>query len=139
MNEHVVRTTRGRVITNPPIARLLFDDTRFAVVWFVVRILVGYEWLSAGFEHLTDAKWMSGDSLKAFWTNAVQIPASGRPPIAVDWYRSFIQSLLDAGAYTWFAKLVAFGEFLVGVALIIGFFVGVAAFIGGIMTFNYVM
>ncbi|HEX3050517.1 MAG TPA: tRNA 2-thiouridine(34) synthase MnmA, partial [Aggregatilineaceae bacterium] len=28
---------------------------------------------------------------------------SPRPPIAYDWYRSFIQSLLDAEAYTWFA------------------------------------
>lgn len=139
MSEHVVRTPRGRVITNPPIARFLFDDTRFAIVWLFVRLLVGYQWLTSGLDKLNDPKWMVGDTLKAFWTNAVQVPSSGRPPIAVGWYRAFIQGLLDAGAYTWFAQLVAVGELLVGIALIVGLFVGIAAFFGGFMNFNYVM
>jgi thiosulfate dehydrogenase [quinone] large subunit len=47
--------------------------------------------------------------------------------------------MLDAGAYTWFAKLVAVGELVVGVALIIGAFVGVAAFFGAFMNWNYIM
>jgi thiosulfate dehydrogenase [quinone] large subunit len=46
---------------------------------------------------------------------------------------------LDNQAYTWFAKLVAYGEFLVGVALIIGAFVGVAAFFGAVMNWNFMM
>lgn len=139
MSEHVVKTPRGRVITNPPIARFLFDDTRFAVVWLVVRLLVGYQWLTSGLDKLNDPKWIAGDTLKAFWTNAVQIPASGRPPISAGWYRAFIQGLLDAGSYTWFAQLVAVGEVLVGIALIVGLFVGIAAFFGGFMTWNYLM
>jgi thiosulfate dehydrogenase [quinone] large subunit len=46
---------------------------------------------------------------------------------------------LDSNAYVWFAKLVAFGEFLVGIALILGLFVGVAAFFGAFMNWNYIM
>src|SRR5689334_1318912 len=87
MAEHVVKTTRGKVISNPPIACLLFDDTRLAWLWLLVRLWVGYQWLSAGLSHLSDPKWMAGDELKAFWTSAVQVPANGRPPIAFDWYR----------------------------------------------------
>ena len=77
--------------------------------------------------------------MKGYWERIVVIPESGRPSIAFDWYRSFIQTMLDAEAYTWFGKLVAYGEVLVGVALIIGAFVGVAAFFGALMNWNFMM
>jgi len=135
-----VRTFEGRIIHNPPLARLLFDDTRFSPVWLVLRVLVGWAWLEPALRKLGDPAWMStGAALRGFWENAVQIPASGRPPIAADWYRSFIQSLLDARAYTWFGPLVAIGEFLVAVALILGAFTGIAAFMGAFMNWNYIM
>jgi thiosulfate dehydrogenase (quinone) large subunit len=140
MTEHVVRTPRGRIVSNPPLARLLFDDTRFAIVWLVVRVLVGLYWLQQAMSKLSDPAWMqTGEALKAFWTNAVKIPETGRPPIAFDWYRDFIQYMLDNQWYTWFAKVVVVGEFLVGVFLIIGLFVGIAAFFGAFMNWNYVM
>jgi thiosulfate dehydrogenase [quinone] large subunit len=67
------------------------------------------------------------------------MPVEGRPPIAFDWYRNFIQSMLDAEAYVWFAKLVAYGELLIGIALIIGAFTGIAAFFSGFMNWNFMM
>jgi len=137
---HQVVTQRGTVVADPPIARFLFSDTRMAWFWLVVRVLVGWSWLQAGLEKLGNPAWtQTGDALKGFWTAAVQVPDSGRPAIAFGWYRDFIQSLLDAGAYTWFAKLIVAGEVLVGVALIIGAFVGIAAFFGAFMNFNYIM
>lgn len=36
-------------------------------------------------------------------------------------------------------KLVAYGELLVGIALIVGAFVGIAAFFGAFMNWNYLM
>ncbi|MEK7682280.1 MAG: DoxX family protein, partial [Chloroflexota bacterium] len=84
--------------------------------------------------------WMdTGAALKGYLTNAAAIPASGRPPIVFDWYRDFIKFLLDSGSYVWFAKLLAVGEVLVGVALVIGAFVGVAAFMGSLMNWNFMM
>jgi len=47
--------------------------------------------------------------------------------------------LLDISAYTWFAKVVAYGELLIGVALVLGAFVGIAAFFGGFMNWNFMM
>jgi thiosulfate dehydrogenase [quinone] large subunit len=106
----------------------------------VVRVLLGWGWISAALDKLGDPAWMqTGEALKEFWTAAVQVPATGRPPIAFEWYRNFIQGMLDAGAYVWFAKVVAVSELLVGVALIAGMFVGVAAFFGAFMNFNYIM
>jgi thiosulfate dehydrogenase [quinone] large subunit len=69
----------------------------------------------------------------------VAIPEQGRPPISFDWYRSFLQGMIDAGSYTWFAKLIAVGEVLVGVALIVGAFVGIAAFFAAMMNWNFIM
>jgi len=70
----------------------------------------------------------------------VAIPdAPARPLIAFDWYRGFLQSMIDAGAYTWFSKVVYIGEILIGVALILGLFTGIAAFFGGFMNWNFMM
>jgi thiosulfate dehydrogenase [quinone] large subunit len=47
--------------------------------------------------------------------------------------------MLGAQAYTWFADLVVYGEILVGLALILGAFTGIAAFFGAFMNWNYIM
>lgn len=138
--DHAVKTERGTVLQEPPLAQFLFSDTRLAPVWLVVRVLLGWAWLSAGLEKLGNPAWMqTGEALKGFWTNAVAIPENGRPVITFDWYRSFIQGMLDAGSYTWFAKVVTIGEVAVGIMLILGLFVGVAAFLGAFMNWNYIM
>jgi thiosulfate dehydrogenase [quinone] large subunit len=138
--EYAVKTEQGTVIHDPPIAQFLFSDTRMSWVWLIVRVLLGLAWLEAGLGKLGNPAWMqTGEALKGFWTSAVQVPASGKPPITFEWYRSFIQSMLDAGSYVWFAKLVAIGEVVVGAALILGMFVGIAAFIGAFMNWNYIM
>jgi thiosulfate dehydrogenase [quinone] large subunit len=126
-------------IQDPPIARFLFGNTRMAWVWLVVRVYLGYEWLEAGWHKLTP-DWLSGgEALRGFWERAVQIPESGRAPIAFDWYRDFIQFLLNTESYTWFAKLIVFGEILIGIGLIVGAFVGIAAFFGAFLNWNFIM
>jgi thiosulfate dehydrogenase [quinone] large subunit len=128
-------------IPEPPLAHKLFSTTAFAWLWAVVRIYVGYQWIEAGWHKLTGGGWIDGGAaLKGFWTKAAAIPAApAKPAISYDWYRAFIQFMLDNGWYTWFASLVAFGEFLVGAALIVGAFVGIAAFFGALMNWNFIM
>lgn len=133
-------TVRGTVIQDPPLAQFLFGNTAMAWVWLVVRLYLGYQWLLAGIHKFEDPAWMqTGLALKGFWERAVQIPAKGRPPIAFDWYRDFINYLLTTESYTWFAKLVTYGELLVGIALVVGAFVGVAAFFGAFMNWSFLM
>jgi thiosulfate dehydrogenase [quinone] large subunit len=130
----------GTVVEDPPLARFLFSDTRMAPFWTIIRVLLGLAWLDAAAHKISSPAWMeTGEALKGFWTSIVQVPATGRPPIAFDWYRSFIQGLLDSGSYVWFAKLVALGELFVGIALVIGAFVGIAAFLGAFMNWNFIM
>lgn len=128
-------------IQDPPIARFLFSDTRLAVVWLIVRLYVGYEWIEAGLHKLQDPAWMqTGQALQAFWTRAIQLPAApAKPPITFDWYRSFLQFMVEGNHHVWFAKLVAFGETAIGIALILGAFVGIAAFFGAFTNFNFML
>ncbi len=128
-------------ISDPPAARSLFGSPKWAWLWLIARVYVGYTWFNSGLGKVSNPAWMqTGDALKGFWERAVLVPeAPARPAIAFDWYRAFIQSLLDSGAYTWFAKLVVVGELLVGLALVLGLFTGIAAFAGGFMNWNFMM
>jgi thiosulfate dehydrogenase [quinone] large subunit len=135
-----VVTRKGQVVQDPPLVQKLLNDPRAALLWLPIRIWLGWQWLGSGWGKLNNPKWMeTGEALKGFWTNAVAIPEAGRPPITFDWYRAFIQGMLDAQAYTWFAKLVTVGEVLIGIGLILGAFTGIAAFFGGFMNWNFMM
>jgi thiosulfate dehydrogenase [quinone] large subunit len=129
-----------RTLQNPRIVEFLFTNRRLAWLWLIVRVYVGYQWFEAGLGKITNPAWMNGGTaLKGFWERAVAIPEQGKPLIAFDWYRTFLSTMLEQGHYTWFAKFVAIGELLVGVGLIVGAFVGVAALAGAFMNWNYIM
>jgi len=129
---------RRVTVTDSPIAQMIFSDTRLAWVWLIVRLYMSYTWLTSGYGKFTNPAWVNtGDALKGYWTNALQ--TTPRPVIAFDWYRQFIQFMLDTQAYAWFAKLVVLGELAVGVCLLLGAFTGIAAFAGGFMNWNFMM
>lgn len=133
-------TKEGEItIPDPPFAHALLSTTRFAWLWLIVRVFLGWQWLQSGWGKLAGGTWASGDALRGFWTNAVAVPEQGRPPIAYDWYRGFIQFMLDNGWYTWFADLVMWGEVLIGLGLIVGALTGFAAFAGAFMNWNFIM
>jgi thiosulfate dehydrogenase [quinone] large subunit len=136
----IVNEKHDVVIADPPLAVFLFSNTRMAWFWLILRVYLGWQWLNAGWGKFNNPAWMDGGTaLKGFWTNAVTIPAEGRPAIAFDWYRDFINFMLVNEWYTWFSKLLVFGELLVGIALILGLLTGIAAFFGGTLNWNFIM
>ena len=133
-------TRKGEVVQDPPLIQKLLTDSRAALLWLPLRLWLGYQWFEAATHKITNPAWVqTGEALKGFWLGAVKVPATGKPAIAFDWYRTFLQFMLDQQAYVWFAKLVAAGELLIGIALILGAFTGVAAFFGGFMNWNFMM
>ncbi|MSQ28369.1 MAG: DoxX family protein [Dehalococcoidia bacterium] len=99
-----------------------------------------WQWLDAGWHKVNSADWMStGVALQKFWERATVVPEQGRPAVAYDWYRGFLQMLLEGGHAVWFAKLVALGETAIDIALILGAFTGIAAFFGVFMNWHFVM
>jgi thiosulfate dehydrogenase [quinone] large subunit len=131
-----VTDEKGQIyIQDPPIARFLFQSTKASWLWLIVRLYVGYEFLEAGYHKFTDPAWMNGtgQGILGFWTRAVAIPdAPARPLITFDWYRNFLQVLIDTNSAGWFSYLIVFGELFVGIGLIVGAFVGLAA-AGGLL------
>lgn len=125
---------------DPPLIQKLLSDPRAGWLWVLPRVWLGWQWFTAAQSKLSNPAWVqTGEALQGFWLNAVKIPETGRPAIVFDWYRAFLQMLLNAEAYTWFAKVVAYGELLIGLALIVGAFTGIAAFFGGFMNWNFMM
>ena len=138
--KNVVTTRNDEVVRTPKFITALFNHPLAGLFWLPIRVWLGWQWISASLHKLESAAWMqTGDALKGFLTAAVAVPDSGRPTIHYDWYRTLMQSLLDTQSYTWFAKMVAVGELLVGVALILGLFTAFAAFMGGFMNWNFLM
>ncbi len=127
-------------IEGPAFTRFLFGNTRAGLFWLPIRLFVGFSWLEAGYHKFSGTGWMDGGAaLKGFWTNAVAVPDTGSPAITYDWYRSFIQLLLDNQAYTWFAPLITFGEMAVGLGLLVGCLTGIAAFFGALMNMSFLL
>lgn len=125
---------------DPRFWKLLMGNVYLAVLWMPLRFFVGREWAVAGEHKVRDDAWMSGGSaLQGYWERAVAIPEQGRPAITYAWFRDFLQYMLDHGWYDWFAKVIAVGELLVGIGLIVGALVGIAAFFGTLMNFNFML
>jgi thiosulfate dehydrogenase [quinone] large subunit len=136
-----VITRKGETVQEPKFVHTLLNDTRAGWLFLIPRLYLGYKWVDAALHKVNEPGWVqTGEALKSYWERAVLIPdAPARPAISFEWYRSFIQMMLDAEAYTWFAKLVAYGELIIGIALILGLFTGIAAFFGGFMNWNFMM
>lgn len=126
---------------DPPWYRAVFSSTRAAPFWLLIRLYVGWQWLHGGWEKVTGDGWVNdgGASLEGFWTRIVAIPEDGRPAITYGWYRDFIQFMLDREWYSWFAPLVAYGEVLVGIGLLVGGLTAVAALFGATLNFNFML
>ncbi len=142
-------------IPEPPLARFVFADTRMAWLWLIVRLYVGYEWLTAGWEKMTGysisigsfgvaskgGPWVfsghDGAAIKGFTMGAVA-QTKGANPAVQGWYATFLQSVVLPHAAL-FAYVVTFGEVLVGIALILGLLTGIAAFFGVFMNLNYIL
>jgi thiosulfate dehydrogenase [quinone] large subunit len=142
-------------IEEPPIAKFLFADTRIALLWLVVRLYVGYEWFTAGWDKLTGRSiafdsfgevskggpWVfsghEGAALSGFVAGALK-QTQGAHPAVQGWYASFLQNIVLPNAAV-FSYIITFGEICVGLGLILGVLTGIAAFFGVFMNLNFML
>ncbi len=130
----------GRLLQNPRWVNSLFSNTEWSWLWLMVRLWLGVRWFEAGWNKISQEAWTGGGlAVKGYWERAVAVPEQGRPPIAYDWYREFLDFLLRNELHSLFGILVAYGELLVGIALILGAFTGIAAFFGAVMNWNFML
>jgi thiosulfate dehydrogenase [quinone] large subunit len=142
IKEKIMTTNQKRTMQfeDPPLAKILFADTRWAWIWVIPRLYLGYEWVTAGWGKVTNPAWTgseAGSALSGFLQGAVT-QATGVHPNVQGWYASFLQNIILPHAGVW-TYLVAYGEFLVGLGLILGCLTGIAAFFGIFMNMNYLL
>lgn len=129
-------------VDDPALWKIITGNTHFAILWLPVRFFLAKEWLSAGEGKLRNGWLDSGDSLLGFWKGAVAVPdpeSGKKAAITYDWYRDFLQFMIDHNWAPWFSKLVACGEFLVGLGLLVGALVGIAAFFGTLLNMSFML
>ena len=63
----------------------------------------------------------------------------GRAAITFEWYRDFLNLLINNDAQVWFGWLIVFGELAVGMGLIFGVLTGFAAFFGALMNMSFLL
>ena len=123
-----------------PFVNFFVADTRSAWLWLVLRLYLGYGWLTVGWEKIQNPAWLgnsAGTALTGFMQGALAKTGGAHPDVQV-WYAWFLEHVVIPHAVVW-SYLVACGEVLVGLALLFGFLTGVAAFFGMTMNFNYLL
>jgi thiosulfate dehydrogenase [quinone] large subunit len=79
-----------------------------------------------------------GDAVAGFARGALERGTAGEhPDVAYSWYVAWLEWLRDSG-HTFFGPLVAIGEVVIGICLILGLFVGIMAFLGAVLNFSFV-
>ncbi|MCC3357793.1 DoxX family membrane protein [Bacillus sp. REN16] len=110
----------------------LLNGTIMAIVWTIVRIWLGLQWIEQGFYKISQG-FDAGGFIKAAIANA-----NGDSPTVQGWYASFLEKVALPNIDL-FNILVPWGEFLVGLGLILGL-ATVPALIGGaLMNANFIM
>jgi len=136
----------------------LLKNKKFSIIWAILRVWVGYQWLEAGWHKITDPShlWVgdkAGTAIQGFWLRALAAKIQGgalvnltnpdgtpvKSAINYGWYKSFLSFLVTSGSNVWFSYLIAFGELAVGIGLILGLATAAAAFFGALMNISYML
>lgn len=134
------RKTTIENLKSNPISKALFTNVRWAWIWLIARIYLGYHWLIEGLEKIGNPDWIgpgAGEEVAEYVTHAIE-KTGGEHPDVLSWYAQFLENVVLPNAKTW-SYMVTFGELLVGIALILGMLTWVAAFFGIFMNMNYLL
>lgn len=113
------------------------------VIWTVIRVYVGWEWFSNGIDKVfgsSSAAWVgpnAGTAITGFLNTALQ-KTGGQHPDVQGWYASFIQNIALPNA-SFFGYVVAWGELLVGLGLILGLLTSLALLAAIVMNMSYLL
>lgn len=125
---------REVIIEENPFSRFLFINTKSAWIWLILRVYLGYSWLMAGIGKVTSDAWTgenAGTAVRGFMEGALSQDIAR-------WYAWFLETLVIPNAVT-FSYLIAWGEVLVGLGLIVGLLTGIAAFFGAVMNMSFLL
>lgn len=117
-------------------------DPRLGLVWLAARLWVGWEFLHAGWDKITDSAWVGSgapSAIHGFLSFAASDKmTTGDHPAVATWYAWLVNHVfLNIDGFM--SYLIAFGEFAVGLGLILGMLTMSAAFLGALMNLNFML
>lgn len=127
----------GRIVFPSRTAATVDAAAVMPAAWLFVRLVLGVEWIRGGWEKIGDAGWTKapvGGAVQGFLNGAIAKSQGERPEVQ-GWFADLTRDVFLPNAEV-LAYLVAYGEFLVGLALIIGLFTRLTALVG--VTMNLV-
>jgi thiosulfate dehydrogenase (quinone) large subunit len=144
--------TDGQV-SDPAWWKALQGNTWLSVAWLPLRFSLGIYWLQAGWHKTQDIGWAKkgispetgevverGASMKGFLMGAITPnPETGATKALFGWYADMLQYIVDHNFTSWLGPLIAWGETLVGLGLLLGGLVGIAAFFGTLMNMSFLL
>ena len=107
-----------------------YEGKAMAGIWTLLRVWLGIQWLQAGW-----GKVLGGFDATGYLNGAIA-KAAGEAPIVQAWYGTFLETVALPNAKL-FSTLVAWGELLVGIGLIVGALTIPALIAGGFMNLNF--
>lgn len=111
--------------------RFLRESKIAATALLLMRLYLGYKWLTSGWGKVTGGGFDASGYLHGAVANATGENATVQP-----WWANFLEAIAIPNAGL-FSYLVMWGEVLVGIALILGIFTTFAALMGAIMNFSF--
>ncbi|MFH0068442.1 DoxX family protein [Peribacillus sp. NPDC056705] len=110
---------------------LLKHNKNVSILLAVLRVYLGYTWVMAGWGKLTGGQFDASGFLQGALANS-----TGEHPAVQGWWVVFLENVAIPNVEI-FNTLVPWGEFLVGIGLLVGCFTKTAVFFGLVMNFSY--
>jgi thiosulfate dehydrogenase [quinone] large subunit len=145
--------TDGQV-ADPTWWKAFTGNVWMSTLWLPFRFALGIHWLQAGWHKTQEAGWAQsgpspkdpsvmlerGDSMKGFLMGAyMPNEETGAVKAVFGWYANTLEYMVDHNWTSWFGPLVAWGEVLVGLGLLLGGLIGIAAFFGTLMNMSFML
>ncbi|RUT30500.1 DoxX family protein [Paenibacillus zeisoli] len=111
----------------------LRENRYVSVLLTVLRVYLGWLWLSAGWEKISSGKFDASGFL-----NGAVAKMTGDHPLVQPWWGTFVKEVALPNV-DFFNVLVPWGEFLVGLGLIFGIFTSFSILMGLTMNFAYLL
>jgi len=126
---------------NLRLADWFFRSSAASLIWLVVRLWLGYQWMNAGYQKIwgseKSAFWFGGGAgVKGFATAGVAGSATGKGGASYGWWAGFLHNFVIPNA-SWIAKFIALGELVIGIARVRGLFTGLVALCALILNLVY--
>ncbi|MFA5551935.1 MAG: DoxX family membrane protein [Trueperaceae bacterium] len=124
----------------PKISQFLYASKWMAPFYLIVRVYVGWAWLSSGWGKVQNPAWVGSDAgtaVRGYLNGAIARSQGDNPTVSL-WYAWIIENIFLPAAPL-MSYMVALGEVAIGIALILGLLTGAAAFFGGLMNVAFML